>query len=195
MLISIYIFTLVVGAVLLGASILLGGKGGDADGDAGGDADGGVDKEVESPSGADVGGFLTLFLSLRFWVFFLAFFGLTGLVLELLDLVGHEWATLAIALSMGLGVGVAARLVMRKLGGDTRGNVVESAHYVGKMARVMVPFEGQGVGRVRVEVKGTTVDLLASGLEDEAFTSRDEVLIVEMDGSRARVARVNGGSK
>jgi membrane protein implicated in regulation of membrane protease activity len=201
-LIYVYIFTLIVGAVLLGASILLGGHDTDADAeggaDADGDAEGGADKDLAKdvgPSGGDAGGFLTLFLSMRFWVFFLAFFGLTGLVLDLLDLVGNPWVTLALALGMGLGVGTAARLIMRKLGSDTSGNVAESSHYVGKTARVMVPFDGAGVGKVRVDVKGTTVDLLASGIEEDAFASREEVLIVEMDGPRARVARVDGARR
>jgi membrane protein implicated in regulation of membrane protease activity len=219
----LYIFTLIVGAVLLGASILLGGQDGDvdADGDVDLDVDAGADVDAggalgsdfgsdvgsdfgselgkdfgkdwdPGPGGGDLGGFLTMFLSMRFWVFFLAFFGLTGLTFDLLDLVSSPWITLALALGMGLGVGTAARLVMRKIGGDTSGNVTESRQYVGKTARVMVPFDGQGVGRVRVEVKGTTVDLLASGIEEDDYGSREEVLIVEMDGHRARVARVNG---
>ncbi|HEY8432896.1 MAG TPA: hypothetical protein VIL20_31205 [Sandaracinaceae bacterium] len=191
MLIYVYLFTLIVGAVLLGASILLGGHD-DADVD-GGDVDGEAEAELGEDVGGhgDVSGFLLSFLSLRFWTFFFAFFGLTGLVLDLFDLVGNDWATLGIALGMGLGTSVGATAVLRALSADTSGHVVESKDYVGKTARVIVPFEGGKVGKVRVDVKGSTVDLLATGLEEEeAFDGREEVLIVEMEGARARVARL-----
>lgn len=201
MLIYLYLFTLIVGAVLLGASILLGGHDADveadvdadldADFDAEADLDGGLDKDVELGGHGDFSGFLTTFLSLRFWTFFLAFFGLTGLVLDLFDLVGSSWITLALALAMGLGVGAGAMAALRKLAGETSGHAVESADYIGKTARVVVPFGGAGVGKVRVDVKGSSVDLLASGIEEDAFKGREEVLIVEMEGSRARVARVD----
>lgn len=203
MLIYLYLFSLIVGAVLLGASILLGGQdvGGDADVGADLDADvdadveaevgGGLDKDLDVGGHGDVSGFLTLFLSLRFWTFFLAFFGLTGLTLDVLGLVGNGWITLALALAMGMGTGAGAVAVLRKLGSDTSGHAVTSKDYVGKTARVVVPFRGEGVGKVRVDVKGTSVDLLASGLEEaDAYEGREEVLIIEMEGSRARVARV-----
>jgi len=198
-LIYLYLFSLIVGAVLLGASILLGGHGADADGDvdAGGDvdadadADGGLDKDTAIGGHGDFSGFLTTFLSLRFWTFFLAFFGLTGLVLDLFGLVGSSWITLALALAMGLGTGAGAMAALRKLAAETSGKAVESGDYIGKTARVVVPFGAAGVGKVRVEVKGNSVDLLASGIEEDAFEGRDEVLIVEMEGTRARVARMS----
>jgi membrane protein implicated in regulation of membrane protease activity len=183
----VYLFTLILGAVLLGGSILLGGK--DVDGG------GGIDKDAEVGGHGDFSGFLWTFLSVRFWTFFLTFFGLTGLLLQLLGLVGNQWLTLAIALAMGGGIGTAASVIVKKLRADTSGEVATSKDYVGKTARVLVPFEGKGVGKVRVDIKGTSVDLLASGLEDEEFEGREEVLIVEMDGTQARVARVDAAKR
>jgi membrane protein implicated in regulation of membrane protease activity len=91
---------------------------------------------------------------------------------------------------MGLGTGTGATAIFRRLSGDTSGRAVESSDYVGRTARVIVPFGGSQVGKVRVEVKGSQVDLLATSVDDDAFEGREEVLIVEMDGARARVARV-----
>jgi membrane protein implicated in regulation of membrane protease activity len=203
MLIILYLFTLIVGAVLLGASILLGGHGDlDADADVGVDLDADLDADVDADvdgldhgevgGHGDVSGFLLTFVSFRFWTFFLAFFGMTGLVLDLLGLVENEWITLALALVMGFGTGTGAMAAIRKLGADTSGEAIESSDYVGKTARVLVPFEGSRVGKVRVSLKGSQIDLLASSVEDDdSFAGREEVLIVEMDGLHAKVAAVD----
>ena len=49
---------------------------------------------------------------------------------------------------------------------------------------------------MRVQVKGATVDILATTVDDAAIDTKEEVLIVELDGTTARVARMSeGGSK
>ena len=207
----LYLFSVIVGGVLLASSILLGGHedadldagdadadldldlDGDADVDADVEADGGLDKDIGGHG--DISGFLFLFLSLRFWIFFLAFFGLTGLTLTMLDLVGSQWVGLALAIGMGLGTGLGATSLIRMLGTETSGKAVTSKDYIGKTARVVVPFGSEGVGKVRVDIKGSSVDLLATGLEDEDYDGKEEVLIVEMDGPRARVARLDSSKK
>ena len=216
MLIYAYLFSLIVGGVLLGASIILGGHddvdtdGGDfdfdadvdadvdADIDADADADGGADKDVavdEVGGHGDFAGLLVMFLSLRFWTFFLAFFGFTGLLVQGLELVGSQWLGLAISIAMGFVCGAGAVTAIRTLSRDTSGSVASINDYVGKSARVLVPFDGDAVGKVRVEIKGSQVDLLATGLDQSAFSGKDEVLIVEMDGPRARVVANPGASK
>ncbi len=204
MLTYLYLFSVIVGGILLAASILLGGKDVDADADADADldvegdadleaeaeAEGGMDKDVGGHG--DLAGFLYLFLSLRFWIFFLAFFGLTGIVLDVLGLVSSELIGLALALAMGTAVGTGATGLIRMLSKDTSGEPVKSKDYVGKTARVLVPIEGERVGKVRVEIGGRSVDLLASGVEaGEGYEGKEEVLIVEMEGNRARVARLD----
>ncbi|MEM9072554.1 MAG: NfeD family protein [Myxococcota bacterium] len=192
MLMMVYIGALVFGGVLLGSSILLGGHD-DADLDADGDLDVDADADVEvdksidfSGDGADV---LWIFKSLRFWTFFLAFFGLTGVLLDGLGLVASQAVTLVLALAMGGGLGVLAAGVIRALSRDETSEAAGEADYIGKSAQVVVPIRKGGVGKVRVEVKGQQVDLLAEA--DEEIGSADEVLVVEMDGTRARVARVD----
>lgn len=211
MLTYLYLFSLIVGFVLLGASILLGGSDdadldgefdADVDADMDLEVDGGFDKDlgaeidVDSDGGhGDVSGFLLTFVSLRFWTFFLAFFGLTGIVLDGLDLVSSALVGLGAAVGMGFASGYGAVSVFRKLGADTTGAATGSNDYIGKTARVMVPFSHEGVGKIRVDVRGNQVDLLASGLDEGAFEGREEVLIVEMDGPRARVARLSDKSR
>jgi len=190
LLIYVYLFSLIVGGILLGASILLGGQDTDVDADGDLDVDGDLDADADADHG-DVGGFFYSFLSMRFWVFFLAFFGLTGITLDGLNLVGAWWFSLLLAIGMGTASGLAAVKLIRRLGSGKEARVVSNDDYVGKTARVLVPFEGERVGKVRVELRGNTIDLLASGLDGEGYGGADEVLIVEMEGTRARVARMD----
>lgn len=186
MFIYLYIFGLVVGGVVLGASLAFGG--GD-DGGADDAADGADELGEASLGGVDV--FLGSFRSLRFWTFFLAFFGLAGVVLEGFGLVGSRYVTLALALGVGSFAGFGATEVMRRLAADDSGQVATSRDYIGKSARVVVPVRAGGVGKVRIQLKGTTIDLLAEAIDGE-FDAREEALIIEMDGATARIARVDG---
>jgi membrane protein implicated in regulation of membrane protease activity len=202
MLIYLYLFGLIVGGVLLGSSLILGGHDADADADVDADFDADLDADADADAhlgdhlahgapvastGADL--VLWRFRSLRFWTFFLAFFGLCGTLLEGLGLVESPLLTLVAALGMGGFAGFGSTEVVRRLSADTSGAAPESQDYVGKSARVVVPVRPGGVGKVRIQLKGTTVDVLAETLEDE-FEAREEALIVEMDGTKARIARV-----
>lgn len=193
----LYIGALVFGGVLLGSSILLGGhddadvdggdfdKDFDFDGDV--DADGDLDKDIDLDG--DIGIFW-IFRSLRFWTFFLAFFGLTGVLLEGLGLVASEMVTLGLSIGMGALVGIGGAAAIRALMKDETADAAHEGNFIGKSAKVVVPVKPGGVGKVRVEVKGQMVDVLAT-TDGEVITSDDEVLIVEMEGTRAKVARVD----
>lgn len=193
-LIYVYLFALILGGVLLGASILLGGKDFDADVDVDADADadaGGhaIDKDVVL-DGGDIGFFLWTFRSIRFWTFFLAFFGVTGLILRGLELVDSDWVGLGLALGMGAASGLGAAGAIRWLSQDESGAAASSRDYIGKSARVLVPVKKSGLGKVRVRIKGHTVDVLAV-TDDESIGKGEEALIIEMDGEKARIARVD----
>lgn len=208
MLVYLYLFSLIVGGVLLGASILLGGDG-DSDADVDANADAGVDLDADADADAhvgdaahghgtmDVGGhgaadfFLWTFRSIRFWTFFLAFFGLTGIALTWLGLVDSPLVGLGLALGTGALTGFTAAAALRRLGTDESGAVASSNDYIGKTAKVVVPVTRGGVGKVRLQLRGTTVDVLATTDEDDAFGSREEAMIIEMEGTRARIARVD----
>src|SRR5262245_42840052 len=79
-----YVFSLVVGGVFLGVSALLGAKdvGHDIGGhDVGGHGVGGH-HGASTDKDSDTEATWLPFLSLQFWMFALAFFGLTGTVLQ-----------------------------------------------------------------------------------------------------------------
>jgi membrane protein implicated in regulation of membrane protease activity len=218
-LIYFYLFAVIVGGVLLGASILLGGDHdsdadadldahadfgahGDLDIDADGDVSADHDMDLDHDAGEGAHGdggvahggldyFLWSFKSVRFWTFFLAFFGLTGLALDGLGLVSSWPIALGLAIAMGALSGLGATAAIRMLASDESGAVASSSDYVGKTVRVIVPVEKDGTGKVRLQLKGNTVDVLATTDEAESFASRDEAMIIEMDGTKARIARVN----
>ena len=200
MLIYAYLASLVFGGVLIGASILLGGHDdvdGDFDGDADLDVDADGDMDLDADADADKGGpidvgdgaNLFLFLkSLRFWTFFLAFFGLTGLILDGGGVVESEVVAFVLALGMGIVTGVGTTSAIRALAKDDASTAAHGGDYIGRTGRVIVPVRPGGVGRVRVEVKGQLVDVLATS--DEELASAEHAMIIEMDGTRAKLARV-----
>jgi membrane protein implicated in regulation of membrane protease activity len=189
----LYIAALILGGVLLGASLLLGGHdadGPDADGpdldaDADVDADGAFDKDIDVGAASDA---FWILRSVRFWMFFLAFFGLTGVTLDGLGLVETSWITALLSTAMGLFAGGGAAMAFRALARDETAEAGGAADYVGKSAKVLVPPKRGSVGRVRVEIKGQLVDVLATSEDDIGVD--DEVLVIDMDGTRARIARL-----
>ncbi len=191
MLIYLYLFGLIVGGVLLGASLLLGGHGEAEHGDGGGDhGEGGLSKELAG-EGAGADFLLWRFKSVRFWTFFLAFFGLVGLALDGFGLLPASWMTLATAVGMGSLAGFGATEAVRRLSADTSGHAADVDDYVGKSVRVIVPVRTGGTGKVRLQLKGSSVDVLAEGVEGD-FEAQEEAIIVEMSGTKARIARLEG---
>lgn len=182
--IYLYLISLVVGGGLLGVSIVLGGHGAhDAS-----TPDTLAPAGHEGPSGG-AESYLYWLVSVRFWTFFVAFFGLTGLVFEGLGLASRS-LTLVVAVVMGAVTGGGAMTVIGKLTKDDANSAVSTKDYIGRTGRVLVGFAGGGVGKVRLEVKGTSVDLLATPEDDRTYTPNDEIIVVEMDGLHAKVSHV-----
>ncbi len=210
-----YLFALIVGLGILGIQSILGSKDADADhdhdfdadgdadldGDADFDAHGDLHADLDADADADVGanagtgqeaswdgGFVALFLSVRFWVFASLGFGMTGSLLSFLTQVGEVPAAVT-AIVMGLVCGLGAALSYRALKRSS-GVIVENAarSAVGRIARVIVPLPETGVGKVRIELGGRTVDLMAKGT-GLRIERGDQVVIEEVDGEIARVCR------
>ncbi|MBW4535391.1 MAG: NfeD family protein [Pleurocapsa minor HA4230-MV1] len=60
---------------------------------------------------------------------------------------------------------------------------------IGLWAIVELPFDAQSKGKVRVEVKGSIVDLVALTDDQQEFLQGDRVLIIQMQGNRVWVTR------
>jgi len=191
MLVYVYLFLLAFGAVLLAASVVAGGHdhgGSDLHGHA--DSDG-ASSHDDGGHGSDATGIpspLAGLLSLRFWTFFAAFFGLTGAVFDGLDLV--EGATLPFVLALGVGI-AAGSVTMRVLGALQRsrsGAIPTAQDYVGKVGRVLVALAPGELGKLRLEIGGTTVDVLAK-TDEPKLVIGDQALVIDMIDHTAFVTR------
>lgn len=178
---ALYLASLIAGGGLLMWSLAAGGADADADTDA----------EVHAHGG---GGWLTAlpFASVTFWTFFLAFFGLTGVALTVLGVVGSAVLTAAIAAGLGFCCGFAVGHVMKRLRRDVVDSSVRALDFVGEVGRVLLPIAHGQPGKVRVQVKGRAVDLIADTDEPVGLLPNAEVVVhqVNDDGSVKVVALV-----
>jgi membrane protein implicated in regulation of membrane protease activity len=183
---SIYLGSLLFGGVLLGAS-LFGGDGhgdghgaeGDGGGGHGGDGEGGH-------AGHHAHGQLP-FLSLRFWAFALAFFGLSGAALTVAGALGALIPFLAGG--MGLGSGYLSARVLRGLARRPVGLLGTGDAHIGREARVLLPVDKGQRGKVRLTIGGMSTDLVAETENDSSLRAGETALVVGMRGNVALVER------
>lgn len=115
MLIQLYIFSLVLSAVLLVASLLVGNSMSDVPADRETSASPSDPNEIGQLDGVEPSPrqfFLTTAKSVRFWTFFVAFFGMTGLILDGLDVMAPAVALL-VAIVTGMLVAAAVNAAIR----------------------------------------------------------------------------------
>ena len=62
---------------------------------------------------------------------------------------------------------------------------------VGLCAIVELPFDAHSKGKVRVDVKGSMVDLVALTDDQQEFQVGDRVLIIQMQGNKVLVTQNN----
>lgn len=197
-----YLGSLILGGGLLVASAVLGGGDGDADVDH--DIDHDIDHDVDHDvDHADVGSALWLpILSLRFWTFFLAFFGLTGAILDLLGRAGAVGAStggvLAISLVTGFGAGWGIATLVRRLKADTvSSTIVPETDYAGRAGEVILDVAPGSPGWVRVEVRGVSVDLKAELVpgHEAPLTAGQQVIVVAWRDGRVIVGPFDTGER
>lgn len=170
------------GGVMLLASMLIGH---DVTGDSGELPAPGGDAHVPGGTpghGSGGAAVIASVLSLRFWVFAVTFFGLTGLALLKLGGSGARALAPLIAAPVGLGAGVVASRVFAVLGGKPVGVVAPSSAYVGREARLLLPVSRTQRGKLRLRVGATEVDLLAETDDDGELPGGAPVLIVSVRG-------------
>jgi membrane protein implicated in regulation of membrane protease activity len=193
LLLYVYVASLVVGGILLGASLFLGHHDADHDlhaevgGDAHAEVDGhGGDVDHAGDHGLELSDFWLPFVSVRFWVYFLCFFGLTGTLFTVLALAG-KWSALAVALGMGAFTGFSAAFIIQRLKKVEVGTASTEEDFKGMEGIVKLPLSPGGKGKVRLELRGQTVDLVARSEETKLLEIGQKVLVVDFREDEALV--------
>ncbi len=171
----VYLGALIAGAGTILLQVILASGHGDAD------------AHGEGHAGDHDAGAWTVLLSTRFWTFLLLAFGLVGTMLTLFRLASFG-LSLGLALGSGVVAGLVAALTFRALRRSQASTSASIDDAVGKLARVVVPCAKGRIGKVRVELKGQSVDLMAMTVEDEIGTGA-EVVVEEINGGVARVVK------
>lgn len=186
---TLYLIALAVGGTLVAASLLFGGDH-DVDADVDVDVDADIDADVDADGDVDVGHGLDFgawlpVTSIRFWTFFLAFFGMTGTLMQGLGVIELKWVTLGISSAVGWVCGTATVIAYRKLKRDVVDSSIGEADFVGATGTVVVPVAKGDAGKIRLEIGGRTVELIAETEEEESFAAKQPAMIwkVKPDGS------------
>lgn len=182
----LYLAALILGLGTIMVQLLMGGHG---DANAGGAESAEVDHHVDTGhSDAHVeAGFLPIFLSLRFWIFGSLAFGMVGSLLHFLGL-ASALVTLVVASFMGIGSGMLASWIFRVLNRQHISSGALENDAVGHVGKVLIRVAAEGHGKVRIQLKGQTIDLLATTDEIELLEG-EQVLVEEMRDGRARVSK------
>lgn len=214
----LYVFAAVAGCLLVLVS-LFGGGSQDSDGDGHGDAH--TDGEAHGVSDAHADGHsvgadghaggshghhhsdgmdagvptaLLWLLSIQLWTYLLAFGGLTGLLLRTVAKVPEPIAGLS-ALGVGLSTALVARAVMRKMSVTTVPGTLVEEQMIGSRATVLIPAPAGGLGKIRLEFRGQTIDLIATATDGGALAEGGEVTITDIRDGQADVSVVRDGQQ
>lgn len=183
---TVYIIAAAVGGILVLLSALGGGDGDTAELEGGAphaEIDTGADAD-HGEHGGDLG--WLSFFGMRFWSYFAAFFGLTGVLLSsLTDVAGGLIAGGAAMLGLfsGAGASTATRLLTR----SQSSSGVASADLLGAEGVVLVTVRKDVPGKVRCSVRGDVLDLHALTTDDSPIPVGREVLVVGSEGHRVTV--------
>jgi membrane protein implicated in regulation of membrane protease activity len=186
---AVFAFAAIVGWPFLVFFVFFGGEGGDADADL--DLDFEVDADLDTAGGFGEGiasAVLSL-LSFRSIVFFLAFFGATGLILTALET--GSVVALILAIVLGLFAASFNNRVFRYLKSSSVETEVSDRALSGAVGRVTVPISVASKGRITCQVEGRTINLTAvpfDANEQSEFEVGESVVVVEVTKGAARVS-------
>ncbi len=191
-----YVFCLIVGGAFVGLSVL-GGLF-DADGDFdhdldshfGGhldmhghldlDGDGHVDLDLDHDGDIEVriAPRYSPLTSFKFYTFALAFFGLTGVLFTVMGLWANATGVLVLSIVMGLIAGLAVSYALHKANATSSSDAITERDYVGVTGQVVLPVRAGKRGKVKMHLKGRTIEMFAESADDEVVLDFDEECFV-----------------
>ena len=160
----------------------------DVDADVDFDADADADIHVGHGGGGAGPGFIDLF-TLRALFLFAGFFGLTGVLLSLLNT--GEPVTTILSFLTGAIVGLGGNYIIKSIGYAHISSTVTSLDLKGRTGKVILPFDNTDQGKISLVSKGQRLQLVARAFEgeDETFEPGDEVVVIRVDGRVVEVVK------
>lgn len=126
--------------------------------------------------------------SVQLWTYLLAFGGITGLLLRSVAGVAEPLAG-GCALGVGLGTGLLARAVLRRVMASAPSGTTSHEHLVGSSAQVLIPAAAGGTGKIRLTTAGHMLDLLARASDGGELREGTMVSILDVRDGVAEVLR------
>ncbi len=126
------------------------------------------------------------FFSLRFYSYFFAGLGATGLLISMLTATDPR-VTLWIAIAVGLIAGLSISIMVRVLKLNESSSGAKENDILGREAQVLVPIKGTTPGRIRCVVKGESIDFIAVCDDSVPIEAGSSVIIVAIEEGRALV--------
>jgi hypothetical protein len=190
---ALYLAALGFGCSLIVVSLLLGaGETKDFDKDL--TVDKGLDLQEAGhvghagAEGHDVPSLWTPFLSMRFWTFGAASFGLAGTMLSLLGL--PEMLVLAVAVASGGALGTGAAWFFRALKRDTVSGDTSFDRFAGEEARVVVGIRSHQQGKIVVHTLAGRVEMPATTQDERPIAVGSTVIVASVRNGVADVSRL-----
>lgn len=132
------------------------------------------------------------FFSLRNFIYFLTFFGLTGTLLTLFDI------NSIIALLSSFGIGILSYVfgfkLMKYFKSSETGEIVNIYNLIGRTGKVEMDIVGGNKGKILVNFGGRLIELIAIKSETdetESIKSGEEVLITDIQQNIAIVEKID----
>ena len=127
------------------------------------------------------------FVSLKFWTFTAAFFGLTGTLFEGLGLWSSPTGIFVLSLGIGLSMGTAMAYLIH-IADQGAGKGLSERDYLGASADVRLPIRPDKAGKIRVRVRGRIIDMRAELADDEeALEMNDKCFVIGIEEETAQV--------
>jgi hypothetical protein len=195
---TLYLACLIFGGALLIFTLFFGSDGDtDVDSDAEFDLDTEVDPSIETemdteaditPDGEGLSAALKYF-SLRNFVFFTAFFGLTGVILSWQNIPGG--ITFITSLMMGLMTAIAGYKVLNYFKKNDVTSTTDLRQLEGLSVKVVVDLSRTHSGKIMVMTPGQNIQLvakIASEASKDEFNYGEEALITQVKNGIAYIA-------
>ena len=129
---------------------------------------------------------LGLLLSTRFWSFGLCFFGLSGLLLQLIVPGLYGLFSIVLAGATGLVIGFLAYKAMTSLSRRDVDSLVRQNDLIGQIGTVKLPMEAGQRGSVELQVKGSLIRRTAFSLSGPLQIG-DQIVLISISANNLKV--------